>query len=334
MKIHFFQRYHSKENVDTANAMLLLSRLYSYSPTKFYTFLGRILPENASVELAFNLQERNKGSVPDATITQVSFKVVVETKLHGDFWLGQLTHHLNSFKNEDYKILLTLDPSPMADNIREELKHTVENHNRNHSSNVVHRHITFEELAAGIADSIDERDYEIQDMIDDYREYCYSGGLIPNDWKRMRVQLAGTTIAVNKKLGLYYDNAERGFSGHDYLGLYNQKAVRAIGKITAIAIAEIEDGELVVSSEKGHVTEEMKSNIRIAIEDAKNYGYNLESIPHRYFFVDNFHETCFEKSTPRAPMGSRMFDLCDVLGVTQLPAVEEIAKLLKNKTWQ
>lgn len=29
MKIHFFQRYHSKENVGTANAMPLLSRLYT-----------------------------------------------------------------------------------------------------------------------------------------------------------------------------------------------------------------------------------------------------------------------------------------------------------------
>ncbi|GIO41392.1 hypothetical protein J41TS4_11500 [Paenibacillus apis] len=55
MKIHFFQRYHSKENVDTANAMLLISRLYSYSPAKFFTFLEEVLPENASVELLFNL---------------------------------------------------------------------------------------------------------------------------------------------------------------------------------------------------------------------------------------------------------------------------------------
>ena len=36
MKVHYFQRYHSKENVATANTMLLLSRLYSYSPEKFF----------------------------------------------------------------------------------------------------------------------------------------------------------------------------------------------------------------------------------------------------------------------------------------------------------
>lgn len=35
MKIHYFQRYHEKENVATANTMLLLSRLYQYSSDKF-----------------------------------------------------------------------------------------------------------------------------------------------------------------------------------------------------------------------------------------------------------------------------------------------------------
>ena len=39
MKIHYFQRYHEKENVATANTMLLLSRLYSYSSDKFFGFL-------------------------------------------------------------------------------------------------------------------------------------------------------------------------------------------------------------------------------------------------------------------------------------------------------
>jgi len=39
MKIHYFQRYHEKENVATANTMLLLSRLYSYSTDKFFRFL-------------------------------------------------------------------------------------------------------------------------------------------------------------------------------------------------------------------------------------------------------------------------------------------------------
>jgi hypothetical protein len=332
MKIHFFQRYHSKENVDTANAMLLLSRLYAYSSSKFFTFLGRILPENASVELLFNLQERSTSSVPDATITQASFKVVVETKLYGDFLLGQLVHHLQSFTNEDYKVLLTIDPNPMTIKMTEGVGLAISKHNAGHQSNVIHKHLSFEEIINAVNEVIDERDYEMKDVLDDFREYCYSSGLIPDDWKRMRVQLAGTTININKDLNLYYDNIERGFSGHKFLGLYNQKVVRAIGEIIAIVSTAPIGGSLEFSIEKGILTDDMRARIKIATEDAKKYGYNLGD-PTRYFFVDRFYETNFEKATPYAPRGSRMFDLCEVLGLTNLPNTEKIAELLRQKQW-
>ena len=68
-----------------------------------------------------------------------------------------------------------------------------------------------------------------------------------------------------------------------------------------------------------------------AIEDGKKYEYVLDST--RYFFVDKFYETDFPKITPRAPMGSRMFDLTEVLQIDKLPKTEEIAGLLKQKSW-
>ncbi|GHV23987.1 hypothetical protein AGMMS49959_19030 [Planctomycetales bacterium] len=328
MKIHYFQRYHSKENVDTANAMLLLSRLYSYSPNKFYQFLGNLLPKNANVELLFNIQEKIKcGTIPDATITQSSFKIAIETKLSGGFTLKQLVGHLDSFGKENYKVLLTLDPSPFNEKLTLVLKPELVKHMCSH------KHLTFEQLAAYVSDVIDDRDYEMQDIVNEYKEYCYESGLIPDDWKRMRMQLAGTTININKQLNLYYDAAGRGFSGHDYLGLYSQKAVRAIGKLTAIATAEVIDDKLKITTERGTVSDEMKDNILIAIEDAKNYGYDLQNNLHRYFFVDSFIDTLFEKTTKGAPMGSRLFNLCEVLDTDALPDVSQIAQLLKAKTW-
>ena len=47
-----------------------------------------------------------------------------------------------------------------------------------------------------------------------------------------------------------------------------------------------------------------------------------------------FYETDFRKETPYAPMGSRVFDLTEVLGVEKLPDIEEIAEELKKTTWQ
>ena len=43
MQIHYFQRYHSKENVDTSNTMLMLSRLYNYNADKFFSMLNSLI---------------------------------------------------------------------------------------------------------------------------------------------------------------------------------------------------------------------------------------------------------------------------------------------------
>ena len=98
MKIHYFQRYHEKENVATANTMLLLSRLYSYSSGKFFRFLkSEFFSDSFGPELVFALQEKSVKSIPDATITQEGFKIVVEVKLTDWFYKEQLMNHLLSF---------------------------------------------------------------------------------------------------------------------------------------------------------------------------------------------------------------------------------------------
>lgn len=66
--------------------MLMLSRLYNYNADKFFTMLNDlILQQDESPELVFELQVSGDGSVPDAVISQKSFKIVVETKLYGQF---------------------------------------------------------------------------------------------------------------------------------------------------------------------------------------------------------------------------------------------------------
>lgn len=84
MKIHYFQRYHEKENVATANTMLLFSRLYSYSSDKFFRFLkSEFFSDSFEPEIVFNLQEKSVDSVPDATITQEGFKIFDLTQIIG-----------------------------------------------------------------------------------------------------------------------------------------------------------------------------------------------------------------------------------------------------------
>lgn len=335
MKIHYFQRYHQKENVETANTMLLLNRLYMYSPNKFYALLKRnFLPQNAEIEMCMELQKKsvNTSTVPDAVISQPSFKIVVETKLKGDFDINQLLGHLAEFENEKYKVLLTFDPQPMKEVIKKKIQEELYKYNEANNTNIAHCHITFSEILKSVQSIIDERDYDMQEIVQDYEEFCYADGLIPDAWKRMRVQLAGTTIDINKKLNLYYDNVERGFSEHDYLGLYNQKSVRAIGKIIAIIVNKYENNEWQYIEEKGRITEDIKNRIIAAREDGRNYGYDMTC--NRYFIVEKFYDTDFKKTSPYAPMGSRVFDLTDVLNVEKLPSVEEIADKLRKCDWK
>lgn len=335
MRVHYFQRYHSKENVATANTMLLLKRLYSYSPNKFFQFLKSYLGEQFDSELEFNLQEKGTDSVPDATITQSSFKIIVETKLSDWFYSDQLMRHLKSFSDEKYKVLITIAPEPISENKLSEINMQIKKYNAENKTYVVHINTTFVELADKIKEALDkDRDYEIIEIVDDFIDFCNIDNLIPDSWKYLRMQLAGTTFDFNVRESIYYDKVERGFRAHDYLGLYKNKSMRAIGKIIAIITAVEEDGAMKYNCELGNLTDEYKSRILRAIDDGKNYGYDLAHNNQRYFIVDKFYETDFKKSTPRPPMGSRIFDLAKILETDKIPEIDKIADILKTKTWE
>lgn len=314
--------------------MLLLSRLYSYSSDKFFRFLkSEFFSDSFEPEIVFNLQEKSVDSIPDATISQESFKIVVETKMSDWFYSDQLLRHLKAFSDEKYKVMITLAPELMDIDKKKDFDNLLKEYNATQKHPVIHINTVFERIVDAIQEVIDDRDYEMQEVLDDYLNYCYKDRLIvvSDSWKRMRVQLASTTFDFNVKENLYYDNIDRGFSAHDYLGLYKEKSVRAIGKIDAIITAITTEDGLEYNVEQGELTDERKQQIDKAIVDGKNYGYILENV--RYFFVEKFHVIDFKKITPRAPMGSRFFDLTEILETDELPEMYEIAKLLNTKTW-
>ena len=179
MKIHYFQRYHGKEDMATANTMLLLSRLYSYSPDKFFKFLKSEYFDNLfEPELVFTLQEKSSDSRPDATITQEGFKIVVETKLTDWFYSEQLMRHLNSFGNEKNKVMITLASELMSEEKRLDFEKQLKEYNSTQKYPVIHINTTFEKIINAIRRFIDDRDYEMRDILDDYRDYCYNDNLI------------------------------------------------------------------------------------------------------------------------------------------------------------
>jgi hypothetical protein len=269
--------------------MLLLSRLYSYSSDKFFSFLkSEFFSDSFEPDLVFTLQEKNVDSIPDATITQEGFKIVVETKLTDWFYSDQLMRHLKSFSDEKYKVMITLASELMNEDKKAGFEKQLQEYNATQTHPVIHINTTFEYLANAVQEVIDDRDYEMQEVLDDYRNYCYTDGLISisDSWKFLRMQLAGTTFEFNIKENVYYDNADRGFRAHDYLGLYKNKSVRAIGKVCARITAVEKEGIVQFNSEFGELTEERKQKIMDSIIDADSHGYDLRTIEHRYFDME------------------------------------------------
>ncbi len=336
MKIHYFQRYHKKEDVSTANTMLLLSRLYSYSPDKFFRLLKSFFfSDSFNPEITFSLQEKGRKSVPDATISQESFKIVVETKLFDWFYKEQLEKHLLSFKDEKFKVFMTLAPTHMAKAKKTDFESELKEYNKRQKYPVIHINTTFEEIVTAIQEILDERDYEMHEVLEDYIIYCENDNLMAssNAWKLMRMKLTGKTYEFNVENDVYYDSVEHGFRAHGYLGLYKEKSIRAVGKIEAIITAVVdENDELVYNAEKGELTDERKQKILKAIADGANYGYDMTG--ERYFFVEKFYETDFRKTSPGASMGTKFFDLSEIISVGKKTPTKEIAEMLKSVTWE
>ncbi|MDO4439769.1 MAG: hypothetical protein Q4B74_01455 [Eubacteriales bacterium] len=340
MQIHYFQRYHSKENVDTSNTMLMLSRLYNYNADKFFTMLNSvILGEDESPEITFDLQVAGDESVPDAVISQKSFKVVVETKLYNQFYKQQLVNHLEQFGSEDIKVLLTIDPKPMKQDLLSEMAAEVKKYNYENIERLIHpiKHVnlTFEQLVGAMEDIVDDRDTEIIAVLDDFKKYCFDEKLIPDGYKWMRAIVAGTTYQDNMDLNLFYDQESRKFSEHGYIGLYKDKSIRAIGKLKKTIIAVEKDGKMTYHSENGDApTANELERINEAIQRAENYGYNLRTISHRYFIVEKFFPIDFRKSSKNPIQKSKFFNLADMFGYKTMPDTEKIADDLNGRSWE
>lgn len=334
MRIHYFQRYHQKENVATANTMLLLSRLYQYSPDKFY----RALKEMADLDdlepgPIFTIQEKNKDSIPDATIAQAGFKVVVETKLGPLFNLDQLNKHLEAFGPEaQTRILLTLAPQPMESGQLAEFDELLAQSNRSAKRPVIHVNKTFSDIIREVADVLDDRDFEMLDVLEDYRDFCEHDGLISvTSSNLMHVWSSKRTFEANLKGCLYHRGADKRISDFSYLGLYKEKSVRAIGKVASVVRATVTENPT-YEILRGTPPSDYRARIATVTEGEVLEGYAREEP--RFFFVDEFLPTNFRKTSKGGLWGDKVFDLSDVLGLKELPETEEIANLLGQHTWE
>lgn len=332
--VHYFQRYSQKENVVTNNTLLLFSRLYAFSPIRFESFLKEIL-EDAPIEVgvSFEQQIKNKSSVPDASFSQTSFEVIIETKLYQNYSETQLHNHLYTFENEKNNVLLHLSPSLPPSSFITKVKDDVNEFEKSNSIKMKFICTTFEKIVSTFESVISEYDFEMKEIIDDYKEFCTHSKLLPRDNYLMRALTCGWTLDENFEYNLYYDPIARGYQNLKFIGIYSDKTIKGIGEIENIISASVENGEFRILEKMNKVTEDQKTRIIGVIKKAKgNNNWDI-SKDHKFFLVKKFYKTDYKKTTLYPIQRSKYFDLSNVLGLKKLPEVEEIAELLKSKGW-
>lgn len=340
-KVHYFQRYSQKENVITNNTLLLLSRLYSSNVRYLETVLTEIPDcEDVIIPVGVKMQQQSgtSQSIPDGEIKQESFRVLIETKKNAlDLGIGQLQDHLANFGDEETKILLVLT----ADNIQESRRNEIEK--KIHREGVLLFTATFQDIV-NVANTIAEEnqyDFALKEVVEDFEDYCYETGLLPRDRFRMRAVSCGSTLDENMEYDLYYDEVGS-YRSHSYVGVYKNKVIRAIGKITKIIWANVNLKDEKVDAIKGEyldrekLTSDEEKRILEAVRVAhEKRGWEIFS--HRFYLVDEFYKTDYKKISAYGLRSTKYFDLGSILELgddEELPSTQDIADALKGATWQ
>lgn len=326
-KIHYFQRYSSIENTVTNNTLQLISRIYNYSTYQASRLLSEITGEDIEIGLEINQQEKGESSIPDGTILQRSFKILIETKVDSPVDQNQIERHASNFSNESQKILLLLTKHETDKNLESLLKKSI----ANNFPGIIFKALTFKKLCTTISGLFKEYEHEMSALVQDYIEYCNDENLFDQSESLIRIVPCGGSIELNKKYGVYFQPSDRGYTKHKYIGIYSQKIVQSIWKLDSVFDVNYDGVSLTKSLVQGRQTEDYNSSILQIINDAEEIlGWDVTT-NHR-FFCGSPVETYFEKVSFGGIQGARFLNLNEIIG--DFSNVKDIAKKLNVKTWE
>ena len=335
--INPFQIYSKGENTITNNILLLLSNLYRINPKIYELFINSVLPENINYEVipVFTQQKSQKeGGIIDGYIQTKATKIIIETKIAG---LDNTKKLINYCKNEnpsETNILIHISDSTFDETTIKSINQKIRIYNFNFVS------ITFSELISSLQEIADEYPFneELYRLSKDFYYYCSSMDLIKNVF---RIVPCNKSFELNEKYHLYFQPESRGYSNHQFTGIYTAKEVKYIGKVNKVFLAELtKEGKLITKkiSGNGEITSEEENRIISTIKEFPEiYGYGDISKGHIFFLFDDndFCPTKFKKTSKYGLLGSRLFDLkvnLEIENVEKLSTLE-IAEKLNDITW-
>lgn len=325
-KIHYFQRYSSKENAVTNNTLQLIGRIYSYSPLKASRFLTDLTGEPIEIGIEINQQVRDGGAVPDGQVIQRSFKILIEAKVDTPPDIEQLARHANTFSGEHQRILLLLTKEPVEDHKKSEIKGRI--------PGITFCSITYKDICEVSKTLFESYEEEMHALVDDYEEYCNDTGLFDQSKQLMRIVPCGYTLEISKKYGIHFYPSDRGYTKHRFVGIYKDKTVSAIWKIDSIFDVKYEEDNLEKTLIEGRDTDDYDDNLIAIIKSVeKKLGWDITK--GRRFFCGNPVETNYKKSSSGGIQGPRFMNLQKVVGKDcDTLDIAEIAEALKNKQWE
>ena len=325
--IRLFSNYIQRENQTTNYCLLILKLLYEENPKFLSEVLSTLLGERLSgaVGVKFSQQNRGKKSVPDGTISQEAFSIVIETKRDNRFNLEQLSRHLETMKEQaGIKVLMALgnfeweEPNPEA---------FQDIHRLAEEMGVAFAAVSFEQFLQALKLSYLPKN--LVDAIADLEEYMNEENLLPS-WK-YHLDVVNCRISFDDVLQhqIYVCPATDGSYNHRrslYFGMYRNKGVEQIGKIEAVVDLESEE---TFSIKWKNID---KSDLEL-VETARSRRSQIDDswYPARVFILADLHPTDFVKASSGGMQSSKQYFDISHLNVMN---AEDLAHKLTGKSWE
>lgn len=154
---------------------------------------------------------------------------------------------------------------------------------------------TYGGLLGAIRTSASQVDLSLSDIIDDYEAFLRQEGVLKLG-PQMVVFAATQSLNDNMAVRMLSDPAERKSKADmDFIGLYQNKAVRLIAKPTDVVCGKMVDGEFVIETvELGSGGSEVAARITAAIPTF-DYWPTLGTERHRHYLWNQHAEIEFRK---------------------------------------
>lgn len=329
---HQFQRYSQPENVVTNNVLLLLRRLYELKPQKFERVLSLLMADQteAGRELEvgprFRQQIRGPERVADGLISQQGFDILIETKLGNAFDPAQAIGHLAQVSNSPNAVVLLLGAAVTRDDPTL-APFFVEVAARPNIRAIV---CSFRALIDACRECIAVHEESLLDLVDDFEGFCVETRLLATDEDIMFVPPCGKSYEENIQYRLYYCPASRPMRSGAWLGIYANKAVKAVGKIELRVEVSRVAGTL-------QIDPAVEPSDLLRIEQAERAATtrwpDLLKVPMTFYLCSDMELTEFKKDSPGGIAGHRYFDLSKLRDRNQPLTAKSIADELRTRHW-